>query len=346
MADTADADVEVPSRAVSPWRPSAGRSLAVIGITAALMLVADAVVSQLVVFAMFLGVTPLVGIPFVAVLLIVAIALVGKKLTGKAPVAGAIVVTMLLSALGAYGFLNGILAPITLGGSPVHFLTVALSAVALGLFLGPLMLRLLGAAAAVSAVVLPAVQPTSADRARAQSEAAAAERDAENLHYFLTEGTFPVVTDLDGWRNARVRATGAAADTWLVSDAGAVATVYASGPVDGSAIGTAACGFLIRPGEADSPTPDAYPDWCVQTDEGWSRSDGTAVAYVIDDDFVVLDIADDVEVGELDGTRPASAADIEHLAGTLRPMTRAEVDEYLVDVYRAGDTPAVDTPGL
>lgn len=322
--------------------PSALRSLAVIGVTAFTMLLAELVVSQVTVVGMFMPVY-LLGIPIVIVLLALAVMAIAKGLTGRARPLAAFMVSLLLASIGAFGFVTGRLVPVMLDPNGwVHILICVLCALTLGLSLGPLPLRLAAAAATLAAIVLVVVLPTSAERAAEEGAAALAEQEQEERDYFLEEGTFAVVTDLPGWSNSRVQLSGA---TWLVTDDGAVAFALVQGHAVESQV-TGACSFLGRQGDSNDIGADGNPIWCIRTDTGWARADGTGIAYVEDGLFIAVNAADEYKVEEVGGTGPAAPEQIAQLQGNLREMTMDEVHTYIGDAYQGSDTPPLDTPGL
>lgn len=328
--------------------PSAARGLVVVTGTALAMLVADYVVSYLVVMAAFGGPTILIGVPIVAVVLPAVISGLSMTLTGRLRLLGAIAVSILLGAIGAYGILNGILSPLALQQDwPLHIVLCTLCAVALWLLIGPLPFRIVGAAAALGVVILMSLLPTGSEQAAVEKAHAEEQRAAERLSYFRTDGTIPVVTDLDGWRNARLRATGVDAMTWMVSDDGAVADVLVTGNVRESEMDPLApCTWITRTGDGWPATAGALPEWCVKTDTGWARADGTGISFVQDERLIAVNTSDGLDIREAKGQRSASVEEISALASSLRPMTADEVDRYVLPTYAGVDSPPVNTPGL
>ncbi|MET0734239.1 MAG: hypothetical protein ABWY55_01140 [Microbacterium sp.] len=320
-----------------------------VGATVA-MLIADFAVSRLFVIAAFGGgPAMLIGIPVVGVLLILVIAGLMKAITGAYRMPAAITVAVLLGAFGAYGVLSGILDPLIWTGDEtfaLHVAICALTALALGLFLGPWPLRALGGGAVIAAIVILAVSPTGAEQIAQEAAESEAAQAAERLEYFRTDGTLPVLADLAGWRNARVHAAGSDAMTWVISDDGAVAQLYVAGHADPAQVGTSPCMFISRPGDAGAASPDVLPDWCLRTATGWSRSDGTGLAFIEGDRLITVNAADEWNVTDAGGTKSATAEDVALLAAHTRTMTLAEAEEHLSDEIRSGEWAPVDTPGL
>ncbi|MBO9627531.1 MAG: hypothetical protein J7484_14310 [Microbacterium sp.] len=309
------------------------RSLGVIAASGAAMLLADAVVSYSILLAWPMGpVAFLVGIPVTAVLLVLVIVGVSKALTRRAHGLGAVVVTLLLVGIGAYGFTNGILTLLILDPVP-HLIPVLLCAVSLGLFLGPWPIRILGALAAAAAIAFMAVQPTNAQR---QAEAAAQaedQREVEPLSAAIDQGRAPLVADTAGWRIALVSASSGYAMSWLVGEDGAVAIVTAV-PIPTNALDSKACTTMAPPGSGLAGDGDRMPVWCLRTDTGWARADGLGIAYLDQDRLVALHSAVDDEMQRVGSGQPASAGDIAELIDSLRPMTLADLDGYFADDAR------------
>ncbi len=338
-------------RPVTDPRSRSQNALRVVGViagTALAMFAADYLASYAIVLAMFGSVVMLVVIPIAAVGLTAVIVGLSKALTGRLHIPGATAVTVLLGGVGAYGFLNGILDPLPLQTDvPLHLGICALAAVAFGLFLGPTPLRIIGALAAVAVIALISSQPTARDVAQEQYEQTQSDYRKENLEYFRAFGVIPLVTDLDGWSNALVRATGGDALTWMKSDTGAVADVLVSGNVDQATMDALfGCTWIHREGDSNTQLPDGTYEWCVHTGTQWARPDGTGVAFIRDGTLVTLNAGDDFDIRDTDGQRPATPEEVAALFGSLRPMTTAEVEKNILPVYDGADTPVIETPGL
>ena len=314
------------------------------------MLVADLAVSSVFVFAVFAGSWPglLIGVLVVSAGLAATIVTVSRVITGRRRVLGAVTVTVTLAAVGAYAVLNGILAPMTAQQDwSLHLLACTLAAGVLGLFLGPWPLRIIGAVAAAGLITVITVLPTSAERAATQYAESQIQEAQDRVERFRSDGTHPIVTELEGWSNARVRATGGDAMTWMVSDEGAVADVLVTGHVDENAMDPIApCTWISHPGDTEVPAPGALPSWCVKTETGWVRTDGTGFAVVRDSTLIALNPSDEFGVRDAGGTRAATAQEVAALATSLRPMTEAEVETWILPSYGREDSPAVLTPGL
>jgi hypothetical protein len=316
--------------------------------TAAAMLAADYIVSTAVVLALFGNPLMLVAIPVAAIGLAAVIVGISKALTGRLNILGAVTVTILLTALGATGFLNSALDPLPMQTDmPAHLAICALSATALGLFLRPWPLRIIGAAAGVGAVLFSSSLPTGAEEAQEYNAQLEADTRQDNLEYFDTYGVLPLVTDLDGWSNPLVRATGGDAITWMKSDTGAVADVLVSGHVDEATMDARfGCTWIHRDGDNNTPLPDGTYEWCVHTGSQWARPDGTGIAFIRDNTLVTLNAGDDFDIRDTAGDRPATAQEVAALFGSLREMTDAEVNEHIIPVYDGVETPVIETPGL
>lgn len=117
------------------------------------MLVADYAVSSVFLFALFSASWPglLFGVLILAVALAATIATISRALTGRPHVLGALTVTVMITAVGAYAVLTGSLVPMTTQQDwPLHLLVCTLAAGTLGLFLGPWPLRVVGAVSAMA----------------------------------------------------------------------------------------------------------------------------------------------------------------------------------------------------
>ncbi|ANG86408.1 hypothetical protein [Microbacterium aurantiacum] len=323
-------------------------SLAVIAVAAVAMFAADAAASYLIVLAMFGGLPFLLGTPVVAVILTLVISVLSRAMTGRWHVLGAVTATIALAGAGAYGLLNGILNPIfTQPEWWPHALVCLLTAGLLGLFLGPVAMRIVGAISAVTLIATLVLLPTSADKAAEQHARNQQQLVNEQLDYFLAEGTRPVVTDLAGWRNPLIRATGGDAMTWVVSDDGAVADIRVTGHVNEATMDPMApCTWIQRPGDAGGSVNGALPDWCVQTEAGWVRGDGNGASFVRDGTLIAVNIGDDYDIRDTGGSSPATPEEISALAASLRPMTDAEIDKWVLPTYAGVDSPVVRTSGL
>lgn len=339
---TAEAErTEVPGAA-------AKQSLAVIAVAAVAMVAADAAASYLVVLAMFGGLSFLLRIPVVAVILMLVISVLSRAVTGRWHVLGAVTATIALVGAGAYGLLNGILHPVfTQPEWWPHALVCFLTAGILGLFLGPVAVRIVGAISAVALVATLVLLPTSVDKTAEQHAQNQQQLLNEQRDYFLAAGTRPVVTDLAGWRNPLIRATGGDAMTWVISDDGAVADIRVTGHVNEATMDPMApCTWIQRPGDYGTSVIGALPDWCVQTEARWVRADGNGASFVRDGTLIAVNVGDDFDIRDTGGTRPATPEEISALAASLRTMTDAEIDKWVLPTYAGVDSPVVETPGL
>ncbi|MGH3689588.1 MAG: hypothetical protein ACRDT7_05480 [Microbacterium sp.] len=329
---------------------TAGRSLAVIGLTIPLMLLIDYAVSYATVVALF-G-----GLPFVLIaailiafaVLAAGIALLSKAVTGEPTILGAIVAAGVLMCAGAFGLLTGILGPMALQTDALlHVAVCALAALTLGLFLGPMPLRVAGGVSVVALVAVLALVPTPTETAAVDRANTETDRLAEVKASWIESGKFPLVTDLPGWSNVEVRATGTDAGTWVRSDTGSVARVI----VQWNSVGPdplAPCNFIGGPGLEWDRGSDQLPSWCVRTGDQWSRSDGSAV-YTYDagtgtTTWIMAFGGYDAE--RVGGSTAATAEDIAALIPSLHPMSRDDAERYLLPTFDGIDSPEVQTPDL
>lgn len=323
--------------------PDVRRSLLVVAATAGLMLVGDWVVGYITVVGMF---NPLflLGIPAAIVIVALMTAALAREMTGSAHLVGAFAVSFLLAGIGAWAFLTGRLQPMSM--DPIiwaHVLVCVLCSLAFGLFLGPVLLRWLGAAAVVGLLVFTALLPTAAQRAQQQAAAGETLRREEGLSSYMESEIFPMVTDLAGWANVKAGFDGA---SWIVNQDGAVVFVWVQAVEDAEGIDQYACSHIRRDGDTDAESWGDLPDWCSATEAGWARANGTGRAFVTDGRLVVLNSGGPLGAGEVGGSRLATSDEVADLAEHLRPMTTSEVQKYLVPHFVPGDTLPIDTPGL
>ncbi|MFL2001380.1 MULTISPECIES: hypothetical protein [unclassified Microbacterium] len=325
------------------WRP-----LAVIAGTNLVMLLVDYGVSYATVAGLFSGSIALIIGAVVAgfVLLVGVVVALSKVLTGESTIFGAIAAAALLTWAGAFGFLNGILRPLALQEDVLlHLAVCGMASLFVGLFLGPWPLRIAGALSAVGLVTLLALTPTPAETVAVEQEKAAAEDLDAARAQWLDSGRFPLVSDLPGWSNVEVRATGSDAGTWVRSEAGAVAqiiTQWDSPEPDP----LAPCNFIVGPGLEWDQGYGQLPTWCVNSGNRWERSDGSAI-FVFDSGTTTwIKAYGGYDAERVGGSEPASPQDIAALLGSLRTMSREDAEQYLLPTFDGMNSPEVRTPGL
>ncbi|MEV7692733.1 hypothetical protein AB0N73_05325 [Microbacterium sp. NPDC089189] len=329
-------------------QPSFWRSVVAVAATALLMLVVDYAVSSATIVALFSGSLPGIAITVVVGFLVLSgsVIAVCAAITGRRTIVGAVAVTALLTAVGAYGFATGILSPLPMQVDVLRHLAVCgMSAAALGVFLGPWPLRLLGAAAAAGLIALLLLTPTPAETATAER----AQQRVDDLDAarsaFLASARFPLVTDLPGWSTVEVRATGSDAATWMRSDSGAVARVIVQWDVP-NPDPHAPCNLIGGPGLDWDRGFEEFPSWCVRTGDQWARADGTAV-YVLDAGTALWIIGlDGYDAERVGGTTAADAEDIALLIPSLHPMARTDVETHILPTYDGINSPEVRLPGF
>lgn len=347
MVSPSESAVAEPSTAP---RTTTGRSLAVIGLTIPLMLLVDYAVSYATVVALF-GASPLFLVAAILIafaVLATGIAVLSKVFTGRPAVLGTLVAAGVLACAGAFGLVNGILGPLALQmNALLHVAVCVLCALTLGLFLGPMPLRVIGALSAAGLIAVLALTPTAAETAAVEHANAESDRLADGKASWIDSGKFPLVTDLPGWSNVETRATGTDASTWVRSDTGAVARVI----IQWNAVGPdplAPCNFIGGPGLEWDQGVDQLPSWCVRSGDQWSRSDGSAV-YVFDAGtgttmwIMAFGGYDAERVG---GSGAATAEDIAALIPSLQPMSRHDVERYLLPTFDGIDSPEVQLPDM
>lgn len=333
-----------PARATHPsWR-----SLAVIVGTTVVMLVMDYGVSYATVVALVSGSIALIIGAVVTgfVLLVLLVATLSKVLTGKPTILGAIAAAALLTWAGGFGVVSGVLRPLALQEDALlHVAVCAMAALSLGLFLGPWPLRIAGALSAIGLITLLALGPSPAESAAVErAEAAAEELDAARAQW-LASGRFPLVTDLPGWSNVEVRATGSDAETWVRSEAGAVARIITQWDTP-APDALAPCNFIGGPALEWDRGHGQLPTWCINSGNRWERSDGSAV-FVFDEGTTTWITAHGgYEAERVGGTEPASAQDIAALFGSLRTMSHEDAERYLLPTFDGINSPEVRAPGL
>lgn len=329
-------------------RTTVARSLMAIGLTIPLMLLVDYAVSYATVVTLFGGLpyVLIVTILIAFVVLTAGIAVLGKVFTGRATVLGGVVTAGVLTCAGAFGLLNGILSPLALQTDVLlHVAVCALAAFTLGLFLGPMPLRVAGAVSVVALIAVLALTPTAAETAADEYANAEADRLTEARAGWIDSGKFPLVTDLPGWSNVEARATGTDASTWVRSDTGSVARVI----IQWNAVAPdplAPCNFIGGPGLEWDRGSDQLPSWCVRTGDQWARADGSAV-YAFDAGtgttmwIMAFGGYDAERVG---GTTAATAEDIAALIPSLQRMSREDAERHLLPTFDGMDSPEVQLP--
>lgn len=323
------------------------RSLAVIGLTVPVMLLIDYGVSYATVAALFSGSIALViGTVVIGFMVLVAlIVIVSRVFTGKLAVPGAAAVAILLTWAGAFGFLNGVLRPLALREDALlHVAVCGMAALALGLFLGPWPLRVTGALSAVGLITFLVLAPTPTETATIAHEKAEADEKVAARSEWFDSGRFPLVTDLPGWSNVEVRATGSDAETWVRNETGAVAhiiTQWDTLPPDP----LAPCNFISGPGLEWDRGFDQLPTWCLHSGNLWERSDGSAIFLFNAGTTTRITAHGGYAAERVGGSTAASANEISALFASLRTMSREDVEQYLLPTFDGINSPEVRIPG-
>lgn len=205
-----------------------------------------------------------------------------------------------------------------------HVISAAVAATALGIALGPLWLRLVGAVAAVGALVLlasllaPDPPPVVEDTAQQQIDA--------NYEYYIEQGIFPYTTDAPGSEVVGVFDYGPKSVLITTASGGVVEIITDRTPTVDK-FEAWPCWFISDPnmGLEDTDVLADYSEWCAADAAGWTRVDGLGRALPMDGGLVAVKSADQYLIGLSEGTRPGIAAEVDAIASSLRMMTEAEV---------------------
>ncbi len=277
-----------------------------------------------VLFGAFVG---LVGIVIVMVLVVVVLATIIKAATGRRRVGAAIAVTLFAGVAQAVALAHFGQIPmmwVQPGLDLVYPVIAVFGALALGLFLGPWRVRVAGAVAALSIVVVAVSvfksEPVGFDPSNGSSP-------KEELARFTMLNSGTLVADAPGFEVVRVRRSGAYTAWEKTPGGGVVQISYDVRPPDEDVASVYPC-WTLRYGQMGLKSTDAiedFADWCVPDDEGWARTDGTGFTRLRDGEYVTVKSADDVNVRFAGAPRTANPADVALALATLRPITEDEM---------------------
>lgn len=322
------------------------QSLLTIAIAFVILFAIDRLVPPLVIALVF-------GLPgvFVSALLVLVvgsglIAIASRTIQGRSRLTGAITVTILSVGSAVADLLHGTLASDSLNYLATRAVVVALCAVTLGLFLGPWLWRVIGFVAAVTAVILSVAIATRDEPPVAPPVNVSMPGDRERFEEYLTSGVFPLVTELPGWANARVVATGGSATTWAINDAYEVITISVSSVPTGAERDATACMFIARASDLWQVPQGVLPEWCQSAGDRWTRPDNLGIAFIQGDRLIGLTSPEASSAVDAGGLTGGSVEQLAEMEGTLRAMTVVEVDRYLRAVFRGDESLPVATPGL
>ena len=322
------------------------RSISTIAITFVILFAVDRLIPRLVVALVF-GV-PGVVLSLLLVFVVTAglIVIVSRAIHGRSRYFGAVTVTALSVGSAAADLLSGTLASDSLDHLGARALVVALCALTLGLFLGPWPLRVIGLAAAVSAVVLSMAIAGKDEPPVALPTNVSTPGDHELFEGYLSSGVFPLVTELPAWTNARVVATSRSATTWAINDVGEVITISVSSVPPESELDVTACTFIARASDVWQVQEGVLPEWCQSAGDTWTRPDNLGFAFIEGNRLIGLTSPEPSFAVNAGGLTGGSAEQLGEIVGSLRSMTVAEVDRYLRAEFKGDESLPIETPGL
>jgi len=199
------------------------------------------------------------------------------------------------------------------------------AALVLGLFLGPLPLRIVGGLAAagvvvVAVLVLPPGEPAVDVNAVASPE--------EQFAAYRDQYESSLVSGVPGSSPTRFDNLGGPGPiSWnLTSDGGVVQVARVVNDPASEIADLAPCWILAHPNMGLQPTDSTsdYATWCVPDADGWARTDGLGFARRSGDVLVAVTGTERTEMQIAGGARPATTDDVRATLDSLRPPT---VDE-------------------
>lgn len=336
---------EVPARASADerrprWSGSA-RSLAAMGSITLLLSVAQVVGFGAFVVLAFGNMIGLAALGLLFVLTGVGAAALMKVTTGRAhPIAAGFVtlatVVMLAVAIGWAGSTPLPWIPPGFGGG--YLLVAGIASLMLGLFLGPLWLRIVGGAVLIAVVIVIVWHGIATDAAeQAQVDSVAqAQRDA-NFEVFLDSGVHPMVAELPGADVARIVADGGPAQSWTVTADGGVVQIDVNAlPPDMT--DAYPCWWLAEPNSPleTTDTLEDYVHFCVRDADGWARPDGTGFVRIEGDRMIAVVGAYDENMQLPGALRPADAKEVAAAVAARRWLTEAELRETVGESWLSG----------
>jgi hypothetical protein len=322
-------------------RLSAGRALAAIGGTTLALTIAQ--VCGFGAFIVLAFGSP-IGFAILAVVFLVTCSVVVgvlKLATGRAHVVAAAFVTvatavMLVAAVAWFGSTPMIW--VWPSFDLAYLLIASTASLMLGLFIGPLWLRIVGAGvlcAVVVAIVWNSVATRTTEQARVD-DVAQAQRDA-NFEAFLASGVHPMVPAIPGAQIARIVADGGPAQSWTVTADGGVVRVDVN-QVSPEMADAHPCWWLAAPNTPleMTDTLEGYADFCVRDADGWARPDGTGVVRIEGDRMIAVVGAHDEYLDLPGASRAADAGEVAAAAGSLRELSEAELRDAVGEAWHSG----------
>lgn len=290
-------------------------------------------------FGQWLG---LAAMAVAVVLGCVAIARLLRILTGKRGVAAAMTVTLtaIVSLVVAFvGFGTVPMIWVQPGFELVHVLVAVPAALIVGLFTGPLALRLLGLVGALALIAGGAwlIAPDVAQElGPSQGEVQAQQQAERNFEAFIANGVYPYVADIPQGSIWGYVQDGGPFRTLTTTDGGGVLeVVHDPEPIDHNPE-IAPCWYLAQP-DMGLESTDAladYANWCTKDADVWLLTDGTGFAWMNEDGgLIAVRAAVEQNVKLADGERPANATEVAQASDAVRPMTEQEARDYMHDIW-------------
>lgn len=274
----------------------------------------------------------LLGLVFLAVVFagaVVGIAALTRALTGRMRWGAAVTVVTIAAvgfgiSLAHFGTIPMIWIPQP-GFELMYPIIAIAAALVLGLFLGPLPLRVVGALAAVGIIVV-AVLAFQPEQPAVDPDAAASPEEQFAAYRQLYESA--LVSGVPGSSAVRFDSLGGPGPiSWNLTTGGGVVQVARVTADPASEIAELMpCWMLAHPNMdlQSTDSPSDYASWCVPDAEGWARTDGLGFARQTGDVLIAVTGAEPTETQIAGGTRPATADEVRAALESLRPPT---VDE-------------------
>jgi len=276
---------------------------------------------------LFGAIAGLAGIVIVMASVVAVLVAVIKAATGRRRVGAAIVVTLFTwvgQAVALAQFDQIPMMWVSPGLDLVYPVVAMCGAFALGVFLGPRWVRVAGAVAALSIVV---VSVSAVRDGTAGFDLGNGSSYEEQLARFTLLNSGTLVADAPEFEVVLVRHSGAYTAWEKTSGGGVVQISYDARQPDADVASVYPC-WALRYGRMGLKSTDAvedFADWCVPDDEGWARTDGTGFARLRDGQYVTVKSADPEYVRFAGAPRTANPAEVALALATLRPITDDEM---------------------
>ena len=269
----------------------------------------------------------LVGIVIVMAVVVAVLATIIKAATGRRRVGAAIAVTLFAGVAQAAALAHFGQIPmmwVSPGLDVVYPMVALFGALTLGLFLGPWWVRVAGAVAVVSLVVVavPALRPEPSG-----IDPNAVRSPEEQLADFSALNSKTLVSDAPGFEVVSVQPNDGYT-AWVRTPGGGVVEIsYLAELWGDQGDPSYQCWTLVDSNsglDATDPVEDFAP-WCVADGEGWARSDGLGLTQIRDGGMVYVHSSESFDLFLARGSRRATAEEVALVSATLRPITQEEL---------------------